>query len=136
MSLSKRAYFINLGGIIIFTGFALWLIISLFRDGLYPLASTLSAIFVFLILVYLRPRFNPMRWLAIGMAISMLFTLYPILYTLYLSVTNMGSGHLMSKPQAISRLEKAVYMPEDGKSYRWVGYQADEGDFALWLMPD
>src|SRR5687767_269726 len=101
-SLPKPFYLINLLGVAIAGAAALWLITSLLADGLYPLASALSAVLVFLALVYLRPRFTPFRWLAIGLAITMLFTLYPILYTIYLSVTNMGSGHLMSKAQAIS----------------------------------
>ena len=65
----------------------------------------------------------------------MLFTLYPILYTFYLSVTNMGSGHLMSKEQAIARLEDETYLPDDGVTYSWTAFQSPGGEFALWLLP-
>ncbi len=70
------------------------------------------------------------------MALAMLFTLYPILYTFYISVTNMGSGHLMSKQQAITRLEKQLYLPEGGEIYSWTAFQSKDGDYALWLMPE
>jgi ABC-type sugar transport system permease subunit len=46
----------------------------------------------------------------------------------------MGSGHLMAKQQAISRLESELYLPEDGQSYRWTAYQAADGAYALWLI--
>jgi ABC-type sugar transport system permease subunit len=116
----------------------LWLITKLLGDGLYPLASILSAVAVFLGMVYLRPRFTPYRWLAIGMALSILFTVYPILYTVVISMTNMGSGHLMTKQQAVARLEQQVYYPENGASYKWAAFEktSAKGEYALWLMPD
>ena len=111
-------------------------IADLFKDGLYPLASILSAIFVFIGMVYLRPRFTPMRWLGFGIVLSMLFTLYPILYTVYISVTNMGSGHLMSKNQAISKIEALQYLPEEGETYSWAAFKTSEDHYALWLVSE
>ncbi len=134
--LSKYGYFVNLvlvGGLLLF---AIWLISQLWRDGLYPLAAALSGIAVFLILVYMRPFFTPWRWLAVGIALSMLFTLYPLFYTLYLSMTNMGSGHLVTKQQAITRLESELYLPEEGLSYKWTAYQSPNNEYALWLIGD
>lgn len=129
----RLTYFINLAGLGIFVLAALWLIASLLRDGLFPLASALSAIVVFMVLVYIQRRFTPMRWLAIGITLALLFTLYPLLYTLYLSVTNMGSGHLMSKQQAIGRLEAQTYLADDGQVFGWTAYQSPDGTYALWL---
>lgn len=114
----------------------LWLISKLISDGLYPLASALGAIFVFVALVYLRPRFTPYRWLGVGIALAMLFTVYPILYTIYISVTNMGSGHLMSAAQAIKKIEALQYLPEDGLSFSWTAFRSPAGEYALWLQPE
>jgi len=129
-------YFLHLALFTLFIGVALWLISTLLSDGLFPLASALSAITVFLALVYLRRRFTPLRWLAIGITLALLFTVYPLLYTLYLSVTNMGSGHLMSKQQAISRLEAQRYLADDAPTYQWTAFQSAEGSYALWLIAD
>lgn len=134
VKLSGFGYALNLllvGG---FTVLLLWLVSTMWAEGIYPLASAISAIGVFLILVFTRRRFSPVKWLAIGIALALLFTLYPLLYTFYLSVTNMGSGHLMSKQQAISRLEQQTYLPERGKTYSWVAYEAAPGEYALWLI--
>ncbi len=129
-----RVYALQLALLGLFVAVALWLITSLISQGLYPLASALSAIAVFITLVFLRRKFTPLRWLAMAMAMAMLFTLYPLFYTLYLSVTNMGSGHLMAKQQAINRLESETYLPEEGQTYRWAVLRAADESHALWLI--
>ena len=130
----RNTYILHVALFGVFISGMLWLIAHFISDGLYPLASALSAIAVFLALVLLRRHFTPLRWLAIGIALALLFTLYPLLYTLYLSVTNMGSGHLMSKQQAITRLEAEMYLAEGGETYQWAAFQAPDGTYALWLI--
>src|SRR5262245_59314254 len=73
---------------------ALWLIRSLLEDGLYLLASSIGAITLFLLIVYLRRTYSAMRWMAIGVALAVLFGVYPILFNVYIAFTNMGNGHL------------------------------------------
>ncbi|MBN2305384.1 MAG: ABC transporter permease subunit [Anaerolineae bacterium] len=134
--LSRLSYVINLGVVGVMLVAMMRVILMMMADGLYPLASALSAITVFLALVYLRRRFTPVRWFGIGIALALLFTLYPILFTLYLSVTNMGSGHLMTKPQAVDQLESQLYLPEGGQTYGWTAYESPGGNYALWLLPE
>ncbi len=134
--LSTPAYLLNLLLIGIVAAAGLWFVMQLFRDGNYPMGSMVSAILVFLCLVYLRRRFTPMRWLAVGIALAMLFTLYPIFYTFYTAFTNMGDGHILSKQQAIQRLEDERYLPEGGESYSWAVYEAAPGEYALWLVAE
>lgn len=133
-AIPATTYFLQLIPFGVFLVGALWLITTFLSNGLFPLASALSAIVVFLALVYLRRRFTPLRWLAIGIALALLFTLYPLLYTLYLSLTNMGSGHLMSKQQAISRMEAQMYLADGGQTYKWTAFQGADGTYALWLI--
>lgn len=131
----NSSYIFNLFGVGIFLAFILWFISKLFADGLYPLVSVLGAIAVFITTSYLRPRLTAFRWMSVGITLAILFTIYPIIYTVYLSFTNMGSGHLMSKPQAISRLEAQQFLPENGETYKWAAYKNSDGEFALWLLP-
>ena len=88
---------------------------SLLEDGLILLASTISAITVFLLIVYLRRTYSAMRWMAIGVALAALFSVYPILFNVYISFTNMGGGHLISKQQSIERLESEQFLAEGGR---------------------
>lgn len=131
----NSSYLFNVLGASVFVVLILWFISKLFADGLYPLASVLAAIAVFIALVYLRPRLTAFRWMSVGIALALLFTIYPIVYTVYLSFTNMGSGHLMSKPQAISRLEAQQFLPENGEKFKWAAYKNAQGEYALWLLP-
>ncbi len=132
----RTPYYFQLALLALFLFGALSVIGAMLSDGLYPLASALSAITVFLTLIFIRRRFTPLRWLSIGIALALLFTLYPLLYTVYLSVTNMGSGHLMTKQQSISRLEAQTYLAEGGQSYQWAAFRSNEGaSYALWLTP-
>jgi len=131
----NSSYLLNVLGAGIFLVLMLWFISKLFADGLYPLASVLAAIAVFIALVYLRPRLTAFRWMSVGIALALLFTIYPIAYTVYLSFTNMGSGHLMSKPQAISRLEAQQFLPENGETFKWAAYKNAQDEYALWLFP-
>ena len=134
--LSPLAYLLNLALIGLVAAGGLWFVTQLFLDGNYPMGVMVSAIIVFLCLVYLRRRFTPMRWLAVGIALAMLFTLYPIFYTIYISFTNMGDGHIISKLQAIERLEDTRYLPEGGESFSWAAYQTADGELALWLVAE
>lgn len=132
--LTPVAYLLNLVVMGIIAAATLWFITQLLSDGNYPMAGMVGAVITFLCLVYLRPRFTPLRWLAIGIALAMMFTLYPIFYTFYIAFTNMGDGHLLAKQQVIERLSAERYLPDGGTSFRWAAYRSAEGGYALWLV--
>lgn len=117
-------------------GAVFWLSLKLLMDGNYPLGSVLGAISLFFILVFLRSRLQPFRWMALGIGLTVLFTLYPILYTFYIAFTNMGDGHLLTQQQAVERLESELYLPEDGVTYAYAAYQNADGQVALWLQSE
>lgn len=136
-NLKLSTYLINLlvAGVVLVG--LLWLVIKLVIDGLYPMASVLSAISVFIALVYFRRKFTAWRWVAIAIVIAFMFTIYPILYTFNISFSNMGSGHLMTKQQSIARIEQLQFIPENSVKYKWTAFKAADGDYALWLIaPD
>jgi ABC-type sugar transport system permease subunit len=63
--------------------------------------------------------------------------LYPILFTVMVSFSNYGQGHLVTKPLAISQIEAQGYLPEDAVIYHWTAYQNSDGDYMLWMVdPD
>ncbi|MDR1787656.1 MAG: ABC transporter permease subunit [Treponema sp.] len=104
----------------------------LIRDGFIPLALFVGAALVFVMLVFLRRALSPWRWLAAGIVMALLFTVYPIFYTVYLSFTNMSGGHLLTKPQARQRIAEETYTPDDAASWRWTAYRRGQ-DFLLLL---
>lgn len=131
--LTGAAYLRSALAVGVFGSASIWLITKLTADGLYPLASAVGAVTVFVALVYLRRKFSPIRWMAIGLALAFLFTLYPMFYNIYIGFTNMRDGHLLSKSQIIERFENEFYLPEDAATYRWVAYRSGNSH-ALWLV--
>jgi ABC-type sugar transport system permease subunit len=117
-------------------GAIFWVSLQLLTDGNYPLGTVLGAISLFFILVFLRSHLQPFRWMALGIGLTVLFTLYPILYTFYIAYTNMGDGHLLTQQQAVARLESELYLPEEGVTYAYAAYQNAEGQVALWLQSE
>lgn len=100
-------------------------------DGLYAPAAAISAVAIFFGLVFLRRTFSAYRWLSIGIALVLIFTIYPIFSTVLISFSNMSGGHLMTRQRAIDRLEEKTFLPEGARVYGWSAYQDEGGDFLL-----
>jgi len=71
--------------------------------------------------------------MVVGLVLMALFTIYPILFTVWVSFTNYGEGHLIAKEQAIDQLMRQKYLPEAGKAYSWTAFKSPDGEYALWL---
>jgi ABC-type sugar transport system permease subunit len=112
---------------------AFWLLNRLVSLGYYPLAVAIFIIVAFINIVFVRREAYPVRWMVIGLVFMALFTIYPILFTVWVSFTNYGEGHLVTKEQAIDQILKEKYLPETGASYSWTAFKSPEGDYALWL---
>jgi len=111
----------------------LWFLNKLFSLGYLPLATVLFILLVFVNFALLRREAYPVRWMVIGLVFMALFTIYPILFTVWVSFTNYGEGHLVTKEQTIDQILKEKYLPETGASYSWTAFKSPEGDYALWL---
>lgn len=114
--------------------FAIWFILNLVTDGVYPLAVATLVVVVFANLIILRRDAYPLRWMLIGLILMAMFAIYPIIFTVYNAFTNFGDGHLLTKDQAIAQLENQKYLPEGGSAYSWTGFISENGEFALWLQ--
>ncbi len=128
------ATLIRFVGVGIFVVSLSWLIMQLIQDTSFPLAAILTVIMVFGAVVFLIDRLKPYRWMSIGLGLAMLFVLYPILYTFFLSFTNTGHGHILTKQQVIERLEREQYIPADGQRFIWTAFRDEAGGTILWLQ--
>jgi ABC-type sugar transport system permease subunit len=117
--------------------FASWFAISLWMQESMILAGAVVILTVFVNVVILRRDTYPLRWMLVGLVLMAVFAVYPILYNIYVSTTNYGFGHLLTKEQAIAQFESTLYLPEQGASYTWTAYLSEGGGFAVWLQaPD
>ncbi|MEJ5202982.1 MAG: hypothetical protein WHV66_12185, partial [Anaerolineales bacterium] len=69
-----------------------WLLNRLVSLGYYPLMAALSIITLFVNVVLIRREAYPLRWMLIGLILMGLFTIYPIIFTVWVAFTNYGEG--------------------------------------------
>ncbi len=103
-------------GVAIFTAFSLFFIYLLLSDGYWPLALMIGVITFMVAFVFLSPKAYPLRWMSPGLSFMLLISVYPILFTVYISLTNYGTGHLLPKQQTIDVLVHAHVPARRGKS--------------------
>lgn len=127
-------YLLVLLGLAVLNGAGIWFLYLLLSDGAWPIAIPIAVILVLVNVLNLGSRFFPVRWQLPAASILILIVLFPIVYTVYSAFTNYSDGHILSKQQAINRLEQETYLPEGGVSYGWTAYRSEGGEFALWLV--
>lgn len=135
-SLTASNLALRLLGLMIFDAGAFWMIWTMWNDGYWQFATVITVITVLINYIWLRPEAYPLRWMSPGLAFMILISVYPIIYTVYISFTNYGTGHLLPKVQAIEVLEQRRYLPESGLAYNFTLYQNAAGEFALLLTPE
>jgi ABC-type sugar transport system permease subunit len=114
--------------------FVIWFLLRLLDLGYYPMAAALVIIAAFVNYVLLRQEAYPLRWMVVGLVLMALFTIYPIIFTVWVSFTNYGEGHLITKAQAVDQLLRQKYLPETGRAFSWTAFRSPDGDYALWLQ--
>ena len=125
---------LRLLGLIIFDAFALFFIYLLLSDGYWPLAGIIGVITLVMNYIFLAPSAYPMRWMSPGLAFMLLISVYPILFTIYISFTNFGASNLLPKVQAIEVLGQRTFLPETGATLQYTVFQNEEtGEYGLWL---
>jgi ABC-type sugar transport system permease subunit len=111
-----------------------WFLSKLVSLGYFPLAAAIIIITIFVNVVILRKEAYPIRWMVVGLILMALFTIYPIVFTIWVAFTNYGESHLITKQQAIDQILNEKYLPEAGKAYTWTAFRSPEGDYVLWLI--
>jgi len=106
---------------------------KLFSLGYTPLGICFVIIIIMISVAFLVPKAHMFKWMAIGLSAWLLFSIFPIVYTIYNAFTNYGDGHLISQAQAIDQIQAQTYLPETGKAYQWIAYRSPENEYLLWL---
>ena len=111
-----------------------WFFYKLISLGYYPFAAAVLIITIAVNLVLLFRRAYPLRWMIVGLVLMALFTIYPIIFTVWVAFTNYGEGHLVTHEQAVSQILKVKYLPPEGASFTWTAFRSPQGDYVLWLQ--
>lgn len=83
--------------------------------------------------VFLSEKRYPIRWLIPGLLFLAVMVVYPIGYTFVSSFSNVGTGHMLSRDQAIGQLLERSYTPDNAVEYTYMAFADTSGDLALIL---
>lgn len=132
-SFSVGSFALRLLALAIIDALAMWLIIMMFGDGNWQLATTLLIITLLINAIFLREELYPLRWMAPGLALLLLMVIYPIIFTVYIGFTNYGDGHLLTKQETIKQLGRQRYLPAEASTYSWTAFRSGAGSYLLVL---
>lgn len=94
-------------------------------------AAVLVVTLVALNVAYLPRRHVPMKYLLPGVFFLAVFALYPVVYTVYASTTNYGTGHVLTKAQAVAQIQSQSVRPVAGATkYDVTPLRGADGTFA------
>lgn len=110
---------------------ALLMAYALVGNGLWPVAIVVVIVTIGLNWIFLDERMYPIRWLSPGLLMMLLMVVYPLLFTIYVALTNYGDGHLLNKEQVVRQFTSQHYQPPDAISYQTAVYIAEDGAFLL-----
>lgn len=124
-SLAGQAVKILLLGL--FTALGVWAALPLYLAGAWWGLGLVAAVVALVYRVYFSRRAVPAKYLVPGVLFLMAFQIFPVLYTMSTSVTNMSDGHRGSKEQAIASIE-AFSVTQDADSEEFALTVATSGD--------
>lgn len=114
--------------------FGVVLAVSIGGDGNWFFAIAILLTILMINAIMLVPGLRQMKWISPALALMLILSLYPMLYTLYVAFTNFSDGHRTTKGEAVELLSDRRYLPEGGTTYRWFVFQNEAGSYALWLI--
>lgn len=132
-SVNMPSLLLRLGVLFFIDAITIWLVYQFLDDGVFGLALVLAGITIWLNIIFLSEKYYPMRWLSPGMALLIVMVVYPVFFTISVSFSNYGTGHLVTKQMAIEQIESRVFVPPDAVVYEWTAFQNADGEYMLWL---
>lgn len=107
-------------------------LVQFVSNASYAVAALTGVVLLLVNWAYLNPKAQASRWLTPGLALMLVFVVYPVLYTAYLSFTNYQTGNLLDRDQAIERLEDVpIRGGETGATLDMAVYRNADDDLAL-----
>lgn len=132
---SLTGVLVKIGVLGVVNAFALFAVFLLLDAGSTFGLVVVVAATLLLDWVYLGKRAVPLKYLVPGTLLLLAFQIYPVAFNTYIAFTNYGDGNILTKTQAIDRLERtSTAIPPDAVRYDTVVLSDPEsGDVALLL---
>jgi maltose/maltodextrin transport system permease protein len=118
----------------IVNAFVGWMATYLISTGTLPgLGVTIAALLILVDYLVLSPKAYPYRYMIPAIVLLFVLVLYPIYFTVKTAFTNFGTGHMMTREEALTHLlydPNYIISVESSPSWSYAVFQAD-GDFVL-----
>jgi len=88
----------------IFNIFLFWISFFLLQNNYYELSIVLFTLIILIDFFIFNPKAYPYRYIIPALILLFILVLYPIYFTFKIAFTNYGTGHFMTKQDAIERL--------------------------------
>jgi arabinogalactan oligomer / maltooligosaccharide transport system permease protein len=126
-------FWVKLALLALLDALVIWAIPTMVAEDLWPLLVLMVLGAIFINWAYVSPRARAMKWLAPGLWLMGTFTVFPILYTVYVSLTNWQTGNYLNKSQAIERIEAIPATGEVGAVPATLSvYEDADGNIRFW----
>lgn len=117
----------------ILNSFALWAAVALLGGRQYWMFIVLAVGALAIDYIYLSDHLYSWRFILPGTFFLALMVIYPIVFTVYVSFTNYGVGHLLSKEMVIQQYAGRYMLREDLPRHSVEIFKDDSEDFAFLL---
>lgn len=118
---------------------SIWALAQLVDEGVWVAVAFLVVATIAIDVIYLNTsRWSiPYKYLVPGTIFLLVFQLYPVIYTAYISTTNLGTGNILDKDAAIDQVvETSIGTTESDTSYVAQAAQDDSGTLGLILTDE
>ena len=120
----------------IFNGFVVYLVpLTIAFESWFLLIITII-ITLLVNLTYATNRLKPLKWITPGMIFLLSFVVFPAAYSFYVSFTNWSTGHILTKQQAIERLEDLTYTKDDQRGIEFDLYVLQDQNLEYYFLAD
>lgn len=127
---------VKLGLLALVDAAAVWSAASLLWRGDYLPVGVLAPGALLLNFVVLSRRAYPLRFLLPGLVFLFAMVVYPIGYTVSVSLTNLQTGNLLTKAQVIAQLERRYYLPPDHVRFPYWAFRNPQGELRVILLAE
>jgi len=129
-------FWFRFGSMAIIDAMALWAMYSLIDQEQWLVMAALAVGAIGLNFIYFSSKTIPLRYIAPGLVFLAVFIIYPIGYTIYLSMTNFDQANNVNKEQATASLESIKVISDDPAEFALTVYEAPDGELRFLLVDD
>lgn len=114
---------------------------QLVEAGQWLMVILIAFVAMCILAVYSTRRAIPLKYLLPGLLLTLALQIWPLIYTVSLSFTNYGDGHLVSKEEAVSAIEASSVRQVEGSARYSLNIAVPEGQDAatgdlIYLLTD